>query len=141
MKKKPIDKYIELFGDLTIDKLKHFDHIVDPNIEFTDPFNIVKGLDCFKSIFKHMFKNIKDPKFKIIDYTIEKNRTFLKWEMTFFAFKSKQMIVGISEIQCGKNGKIISHHDYWDSLNGIFIKLPFIGFLYKASLKIFSMKY
>ena len=47
MKKKPIDKYIELFGDLTIDKLKHFDHIVDPNIEFTDPFNIVKGLDCF----------------------------------------------------------------------------------------------
>jgi hypothetical protein len=37
MKKKPIDKYIELFGDLTIDKLKHFDHIVDPNIEFTDP--------------------------------------------------------------------------------------------------------
>jgi steroid Delta-isomerase len=140
MKKKPIDKYIELFSDLTIDKVKDFDHIVDPNIEFTDPFNVVKGLGSFKNIFNHMFKNIKDPKFKIIDYSIEKKRTFLKWEMTFFAFKSKQIIVGISEIKCGKNGKIIAHHDYWDSMNGIFIKLPFIGFLYKTSLRLFSLK-
>ncbi len=60
--------------------------------------------------------------------------------MSFYAFKSKQIIIGMSEINCNETGKIISHHDYWDSLNGIFIKLPFIGFLYKASLKIFSIK-
>ena len=87
-----------------------------------------------------MFKNVKNPKFIILDLSNNKRRTFLKWEMSFYAFKSKQIIIGMSEINYNETGKIISHHDYWDSLNGIFIKLPFIGFLYKASLKIFSMK-
>ena len=80
-------------------------------------------------------------KAKTLDLSNNKKRTFLKWEMSFYAFKSKQIIMGMSEINYNETGKIISHHDYWDSLNGIFIKLPFIGFLYKASLKIFSMKY
>ena len=84
MKKKPIDKYIELFSDLTIDKVKEFDHIVYLNIEFTDPFNVVKGLDSFKNIFNHMFKNIKDPKFKIIDYSIEKKKNFFEMGNDFF---------------------------------------------------------
>ena len=140
LKKKLIEKYIDLFSNLTVCSIKQFDDIVDKDVEFSDPFNRVKGIENFKNIFYHMFKNIKDPKFTIIDYSINKRRTYLKWEMSFFAFKSNHIIIGMSEINCNKIGKIISHHDYWDSLNGIFIKLPLIGFLYKASLKIFSIK-
>ena len=47
-----------------------------------------KGIDAFKNIFFHMFKNVKEPKFFILDYSINKQRVFLKWKMTFFAFKS-----------------------------------------------------
>jgi len=60
--------------------------------------------------------------------------------MVFYAFKSKQFIVGVSEITLNNEGKINSHTDYWDSMNGLFIKLPFIGILYKLSLKIFKIK-
>ena len=140
MKKRSIEKYMDLFSNLTISNIKQFEDIVDKDVEFQDPFNKIKGIENFKNVFYHMFKNIKDPKFIILDYSMDKKRTFLKWEMTFYAFKSKQVIIGISEINCNKIGKIISHYDYWDSLNGIFIKLPFVGFLFKASLKIFSMK-
>ena len=140
MDKKLIEQYIDLFSNLTVCSINQFDEIVDKDVEFIDPFNRVKGIENFKNIFYHMFKNIKDPKFVIIDYSINKRRTYLKWEMSFFAFKSNQTIIGISEINCNEKGKIISHHDYWDSLNGIFIKLPFIGFLYRASLKFFLIK-
>ena len=37
-------------------------------------------------------------------------------------------------------GKIASHIDYWDSLNGLFTKIPLIGVFYKLSLFMFKSK-
>ena len=59
--------------------------------------------------------------------------------MSFKAFNSNQKIEGLSEIMLNKNGKVYSHIDYWDSLSGLFVKLPFIGILYKLSLRIFRV--
>ena len=64
----------------------------------------------------------------------------LKWKMSFYAFKSLQIIEGMSDITFNKEGKIVSHLDYWDSLNGLYVKLPFIGILYKISLRMFKVK-
>ena len=38
MKKEPIEKYLDLFCNLTFSSIKNFDDIVDDNIEFSDPF-------------------------------------------------------------------------------------------------------
>ena len=87
-----------------------------------------------------MFENVKDPKFTILDYAQNKDHVFLKWKMSFYAFKSLQIIEGMSDITFNKEGKIESHLDYWDSLSGLYIKLPLIGILYKISLRIFKVK-
>ena len=87
-----------------------------------------------------MFENVKEPKFFVLDYSINKQRVFLKWKMTFFAFKSLQTIEGMSELLLNDNGKVVSHIDYWDSLNGLFIKIPFIRYFYKLSLFLFKSK-
>ena len=87
-----------------------------------------------------MFDTVEEPKFDIVDYAQNKDHIFLKWKMTFYAFKASQTIEGMSDITLNKEGKVISHLDYWDSLNGIFIKLPFLGFLYKISLRMFKIK-
>ena len=71
---------------------------------------------------------------------MNKQRVFLKWKMTFFAFKSLQTIECMSELLLNDTGKVASHTDYWDSLNGLFIKIPFIGFFYKISLYMFKLK-
>ena len=140
MEKSVVKKYINLFSNLSLDNINEFDDIISEDIIFKDPFNNIKGIDAFKNIFYHMFKNIKEPKFFILDYSINKQRVFLKWKMTFFAFKSLQTIEGMSELELNDAGKVISHIDYWDSLNGIFIKIPFIGYLYKISLLLFKSK-
>ena len=139
MNKENIKKYIKLFTELTPDKIVLFDDLIDKNIVFIDPFNNVKGSENFKKIFHHMFKNVKNPKFSILDCSMGKKNAYLKWEMSFKAFNSNQKIEGVSEIILNKNGKICSHIDYWDSLNGLFIKLPFIGILYRLSLRLFSV--
>jgi steroid delta-isomerase len=139
MNKIYIKNYINLFSHLNLDNIEQFDNFIDKNIIFSDPFNDIKGSENFKKIFYHMFKNVKDPSFIILNYSKSKNKVFLKWKMTFYAFKSKQFIEGVSEITLNSDGKISSHIDYWDSMNGLFIKLPFIGILYRLSLKIFKV--
>ena len=140
MKKNYINNYLNLFSNLNKENIKKFDDLVVKDIIFIDPFNNIKGLDNFKNIFYHMFDTVKEPKFDIVDYAQNKDHIFLKWKMTFYAFKASQTIEGMSDITLNKEGKVISHLDYWDSLNGIFIKLPFFGFLYKISLRMFKIK-
>ena len=140
MEKTVVKKYIYLFSNLSIDNINEFDDIISKDIIFIDPFNNIKGINAFKKNFYHMFENVKEPKFFILDYSMNKQRVFLKWKMTFFAFKSLQTIEGMSELVLNDAGKVASHIDYWDSLNGIFIKIPFIGYFYKISLLLFKSK-
>ncbi len=140
MKKKIVKSYINLFCNLSPDNIDELDNLVSKDIIFVDPFNNIKGLYAFKNVFYHMFENVKEPRFFVLDYTINKQRVFLKWKMTFFAFSSLQTIEGISELFLNDDGKVISHIDYWDSLNGLFIKIPFIGYFYKLSLSLFKSK-
>ena len=140
MKKNYINNYLNLFSNLNKENIKKFDDLVVKDIIFIDPFNNIKGLDNFKNVFYHMFDTVEEPKFDIVDYAQNKDHIFLKWKMTFYAFKASQTIEGMSDITLNKEGKVISHLDYWDSLNGIFIKLPFLGFLYKISLRMFKIK-
>ncbi len=140
MKKNYINNYLNLFSNLKKENIKKFDDLVVKDIVFIDPFNNIKGLDNFKNIFYHMFDTVEEPKFDIVGYAQNKDHIFLKWKMTFYAFKASQTIEGMSDITLNKEGKVISHLDYWDSLNGIFIKLPFLGFLYKISLRMFKIK-
>ena len=140
MKKIYIKNYLNLFANLNKENIRNFDDLVIDDVMFSDPFNNIKGLDNFKKIFYHMFDKVEEPKFQIVDYAQNKDHIFLKWKMTFYAFKASQTIEGMSDITLNKEGKVISHLDYWDSLNGIFIKLPFLGFLYKISLRMFKIK-
>ena len=139
MKKNYINNYLNLFSNLNKENIKKFDDLVVKDIIFIDPFNNIKGLENFKNIFYHMFDTVEEPKFDIVDYAQNKDHIFLKWKMTFYAFKASQTIEGMSDITLNNEGKVISHLDYWDSLNGIFIKLPFLGFLYKISLRMFKI--
>ena len=140
MQRNIVVRYISLFSKLTPDNIKDFDDLISQEIIFVDPFNNVRGKVAFKNIFYHMFKKVKDPKFIVLDYAINEKRVFLKWKMTFVAFKSLQTIEGMSELLLNDDGKVISHVDYWDSLKGLFIKIPFIGYFYKFSLHMFKIK-
>ena len=140
MEKSIVKNYINLFSNLSPDKIDEFDNLISKDIIFVDPFNHIKGINSFKNIFYHMFEKVKEPRFFVLDYSINKQRVFLKWKMTFLAFKSLQTIEGMSELLLNDDGKVVSHTDYWDSLNGLFIKIPFIGYFYKISLLMFKPK-
>ena len=80
MIKKNIETYLKLFANLNKDNINNFDDLVLEDVVFKDPFNNVKGLKNFKKIFYHMFENVNEPKFTILDRAENKSHVFLKWK-------------------------------------------------------------
>ena len=97
LKSRYLNKYLGLFTNLNRENLNDFDNLVVKDIVFVDPFNRVKGLNNFKKVFRHMLDTVKEPKFFIIDYAQNKDHVFLRWKMSFYAFKSSQIIDGMSD--------------------------------------------
>ena len=86
MKKLYIKNYLKLFANLNKNNINDFDDLVTNDIIFSDPFNNVKGLNNFKKIFYHMFDNVKQPKFAILDYTQKQDPRLFKMENVFLCF-------------------------------------------------------
>ena len=134
IKENNIDKYVKLFKSLTPENLNKFDELLDKNIYFEDPFNKVYGIENFKRIFSNTLNKIDDVEFKVTNVISKNNIHIIKWEMIYFAFNKNNSIFGLSEVTVGKNKKIISHIDYWDSYNNFYTKIPFFGLIFKFVL-------
>ena len=134
IKKNNIENYVKLFESLNLENLNKFDELLDKNIYFEDPFNKVYGIENFKRIFSNTLNKLDDVEFKVINVISKNNIYIIKWEMIYFAFSKNNSIFGLSEVTIGKNKKVISHIDYWDSYNNFYTKIPFFGLIFKFVL-------
>ena len=135
-KKNNINDYVELFETLNLQNLNKFDDLLDENIYFEDPFNKVYGIKNFKRIFSNTLKKLDNIEFKVINVISSDNIHIIKWEMIFFAFNKNNSIFGLSEVTIGKNKKIVSHIDYWDSYNNFYTKIPIFGVVFRYILSL-----
>ncbi len=137
---KNIKNYAYFFENLKLSNLKDLSHLLDDNIYFEDPFNKTYGKNNFIQIFKNSLINLNEIKFKILAITSNNYLFFIKWEMSFFAFKRRSKIIGISEVRINKKGKIQSHIDYWDSFNNFYLRIPILGKIFYFVFKIIKSK-
>ena len=137
-----IYEYAHLFSQLTAENLSDLSKMVSDDIEFSDPFNITYGKTKFIAIFSHMFEVMADPKFEILDLSESQKASYIKWRLTGkvkrFRF-IKINIVGISEVKANAEGKITTHHDHWDSGSQLLAHLPYIGWITRRIMRIFSL--
>ncbi len=124
-----VQKYIKCYENINLSSAKEIMEYLDEDFYFSDPFNSIKGKDGFKSLFDDILKKIKNPKFKIINFSQNKSVFFIKWSFSG-TYKKKFSFKGVSEIEI-KNNLIIKHIDYWDSGKNFYCEIPLIGFLFK----------
>ncbi|MDC3090912.1 nuclear transport factor 2 family protein [Rickettsiales bacterium] len=124
-----VQKYIKCYENINLSSAKEIMEYLDKDFYFSDPFNSIKGKKEFKSLFDDILKKIKNPKFKIINFSQNKSVFFIKWSFSG-TYKKKFSFKGVSEIEI-KNNLIIKHIDYWDSGKNFYCEIPLIGFLFK----------
>lgn len=104
--------------------------IYAPDASFKDPFNEVRGHAAIVGIFEHMYVQVLQPRFIVVDSVAQGGEAFLTWE---FHFRMKrlagapQCVRGASHIRFDADGMVAMHRDYWDAAEELYEKLPLLG--------------
>ena len=129
------EKIKHFFENLTqITSLDHFKTVYDESVRFKDPFNEVIGINSVYNVFAHMYRNLDDPRFFIMEYVEKGNIAYIKWEF-HFSFKNEstqQMFEGVSRLEMNEEKRVIEHIDYWDVAEHMYEKMPVIGWMIRA---------
>jgi steroid Delta-isomerase len=101
---------------------------------FKDPFNQVQGRSEIERIFAHMYTQIDEPRFQMLETVCEGDTAFFVWTFRFRRKGSKDepiVVIGCTHVRFGADGRVTYHRDYWDPAEGIYEKLPLIGGLFR----------
>lgn len=138
-----LETYANIFGNLTEPDLPDLKALLHENVVFTDPFNWLTGPDSFIRVFEHMFDTMDEPKFDILDICWSQNAGYIKWHMTGRVKSARTMpinITGMSEISLDDQGLVLAHHDHWDSGGQLLIHIPYVGWIVRRIMKLFTLK-
>lgn len=138
MPKAAIAHIVTYFETITPQTVSRVHELYTEDAYFKDPFNEVRGVKHIEHIFAHMYRALDKPRFVITKQIIgEPSPTgldcFLVWDFKFYMKNydktTEQTIRGGSHLILNKDGKIISHRDYWDAAEELYEKLPVVGAL------------
>ncbi len=129
-------KYGNFFENIAEDKIDVLNTLCTKDILFKDPFNSFTGLEKFKKVFQHMYKQSVDPKFSVVDISASNSTAYMK---LVFSTGKLIKIEGVSEVKFNEEGLVCSHIDHWDSASQIFIKIPILKYFIRYLIKKFSI--
>jgi steroid Delta-isomerase len=94
---------------------------------FTDPFNDVQGAGKIHAIFRHMFTQVREPRFTVTKVIASDADIFMRWDFHFLMGKKPGRIHGSTHFELNSAGLITLHRDYWDAAQELYEKLPVLG--------------
>lgn len=124
-------RVIEFFETLRLESLASLPSVYTPQAQFIDPFNDVLGHSGITRVFEHMFAQVHQPRFEVLEAITEDNRCFLLWN---FYFRSKARapetcVHGGSFLRYGPCGRVAFHRDHWDPVRELYEGIPLLGAL------------
>jgi steroid delta-isomerase len=131
-----LQRYVDYFEHLDVASLEQLPSVMTEDVFFADPFNQVVGTEPVKAIFRHMFDNLLDPKFKVTQLAMTDSGEsvgMMLWRLDA-AQKGSQdpfVIHGMSELHFADDGRVNRHIDHWDAGRQFYEKLPVIGWILK----------
>ena len=126
-----LDRIIRSFENLSQENVGTLADLYSANAYFKDPFNEVRGRAAIISIFKHMYKQVDDPRFEIRQSIHEGDDAFIVWNFNFRikGNPNQQCIHGSSHLRFANDQKVEYHRDYWDAAEELYEKITVLGSL------------
>jgi ketosteroid isomerase-like protein len=124
-----LDGIVHWFETLTCETAGDVDRYYAPDAFFKDPFNEVTGAAAIGRVFAHMFDQVAEPRFRILERWVAPHGAMLTWEFHFRLHGRAQgeTVRGASHLRFAPDGRIAYHRDYWDAAEELYAKLPAIG--------------
>ena len=99
-----------------------------------EPYSSTVRVAPIERIFAHLFKQVSEPRFVVLERVVAENGALLVWEMHYrlplwWGKGEMQVIRGASHLRFDAHGKVVWHRDYWDAAEELYAQLPGVGWL------------
>jgi len=125
-----LDDLVAFYENLSLADVECLGNFYASDAYFKDPFNEVYGVEAIQLIFRHMFKQLEAPRFRICERIVDADgRAVLIWEFWFRSslLGGEQVLRGASHLRFNGEGKVCLHRDYWDASEELYAKIPVLG--------------
>jgi hypothetical protein len=133
---------IEFYEQLSPQSVERFPEFYNSDAWFKDPFNEVTGVAAIQHIFTHMFRQVGEPRFIVIDQVADERGAMLIWEFHYrvrsWGGGRPQVMRGVSHLRFDAAGKVNYHRDYWDTGEELYMKVPLLGMLMRGLRRVLA---
>jgi len=137
-----LDGLIQFYNSFAPASVARFADFYSADAYFKDPFNEVHGIVAIQRIFSHMFTQVDEPRFVVVDQVVDAGGAMLVWEFCFrvrlWGKGQTQVMRGVSHLRFDTDGKVCYHRDYWDTGEELYMKLPGLGLLMRGLRRVLA---
>ena len=96
---------------------------------FRDPFNEVRSAAGIARIYRHMFDQVDEPRFRVTQRWHGDDGMIIAWNFLYRMRGSQptETVQGLSHLRFAADGRIAFHRDYWDAAGELYERLPVLG--------------
>ncbi len=130
-----LERFIQIYTELSADDLQALREIYHPNVEFIDPMHRIWGCDMLMRYFQTLYSNITSCQFHIDQMLRSDEEAGLYWTMSF---QHKNLnrgrlikVEGHSHLKV-RDGVVIYHRDYLDAGAMVYEHIPLLGRVIRA---------
>jgi len=128
-----VARVVDFYESLSPDSLARIAEVYAADARFKDPFNEVCGLPAIEKVFRHMYEQVQEPRFRVSSRMEEGDEAWLAWEFEFrfrgWKEAELQCIRGATHLRFAADGRVATHRDYWDTGEELYARLPLLGTL------------
>ena len=119
---KPLEDYVEIFDNLSVRSVPLLEALCAPNVVFNDPYLEGGGFTFLQAALVQRFKLYPKANYRVQDFTWARREAtaYMYWRFHFHPHRrilvrsqDQVSIDGVTELQFGIGGKIISHCEFW----------------------------
>ena len=130
----PLLNFKKLFKDLKLGaNEKTIRQIYAQNIYFNDTLKVINNVDDLIPYMVGTADLTRSTKVEVLDVAFSGTDYYIRWVMKMdFEAKGKDIYsesIGMTQLRFNEKGKIIFHQDFWDSTEGFYQHLPYIGYI------------
>ncbi|MDY0035973.1 MAG: nuclear transport factor 2 family protein [Zoogloea oleivorans] len=124
-------RVVAFYETLSPQSLACIGEVYAPDARFKDPFNEVQGLAAIENVFRHMYRQVHEPRFRVTSSMSAGTEAWLAWEFHFrfqgWRESEVQLVRGATHLRLAPDGRVTEHRDYWDTGEELFARLPLLG--------------
>ncbi|MDC8455528.1 nuclear transport factor 2 family protein [Marinobacter sp. DS40M6] len=125
-----LGRFTQLFNNLCAGNMAELSSVYSENVTFTDPFTSVHGIDELTEYFSSAYANVISCGFDFGEPVVNGEDVCIPWVMQLRHKRIRKgnpvAVEGISQLVI-REGRVLSHRDYFDIGQLLYENLPLLG--------------